>query len=351
MIPRSETAVQSGNIETRHDEAPADNRVANWQRVLQDASLSAPALLERLGLSAHKMALADRGGRQFPLRVPPAYLQQIRAGDPHDPLLLQVLPRLAEDTTVTGYGTDPVGDLSAQQQPGLLHKYHGRVLLTLTGACAIHCRYCFRRHFPYAEANPSRQHWEQTLDYLRRDDSVNEVIFSGGDPLSLPDQKLAALAADLATIPHLKRLRIHSRMPAVLPERITPALLDWLTGLSLKPVLVVHINHAREIGPAAADGLRTLHRAGIHLLNQAVLLKGVNDSVAAQRELSETLFAHDVLPYYLHMLDAVDGAAHFNVDDATARNLMTALRCELSGFLVPRLVRETSGTPYKMPLL
>ena len=351
MIPRSETAVQSGNFETEHNETPAENRVSSWQRVLQASSMSAPALLERLELAAHDLALADKGEQQFSLRVPPAYLQQIRVGDPQDPLLLQILPQQAEDVAVAGYGSDPVGDLSAQQQPGLLHKYHGRVLLTLTGACAIHCRYCFRRHFPYAEANPSRQHWDQTLDYLRRDGSINEVIFSGGDPLSLPDEKLAALARDLERVRHLKRLRIHSRMPAVLPERITPALIDWLSGLTLKPVLVVHINHAREIGPATADGLRALHRAGIHLLNQAVLLKGVNDSVAAQRELSETLFAHDVLPYYLHMLDAVDGAAHFNVDDDTARDLMTALRSELSGYLVPRLVRETGGAAYKMPLL
>lgn len=350
MIPRSETAVQSSSIETGH-ESSADNRVPDWQRVWRDSRLSAPALLERLGLSTPGMALADEGSRQFPLRIPPAYLQQIRPGDPHDPLLLQILPQQAEDEAVAGYGADPVGDLDAQQQPGLLHKYHGRVLLTLTGACAIHCRYCFRRHFPYNDANPSRSHWEQTLDYLRRDDSINEVIFSGGDPLALPDTKLASLSAGLDAIPHLKRLRIHTRMPVVLPERITPALIDWLTSLRLKPVLVVHINHAREIGPAAATGLQALRRAGIHLLNQAVLLKGVNDTVAAQKELSETLFAHDVLPYYLHMLDAVAGAAHFNVDDNTARHLLTALRSGLSGYLVPRLVRETAGMPYKMPLL
>lgn len=349
MIPRSESTVQSGCIDddNSRDSQPADH----WQTILQQSALPVGDLLDRLDLDPVSVELAEAGLRQFPLRVPPAYLEQIRPGDPDDPLLRQVLPQAREDSSPAGFGPDPVGDLASQQQPGLLHKYRGRVLLTLTGACAIHCRYCFRRHFPYAEANPSRRHWDQTLDYLRRDNSINEVIFSGGDPLSLPDQKLVALSADLATIPHLKRLRIHSRMPAVLPERITPALIDWLTGLSLKPVLVVHINHAREIGPAAADGLRTLHRAGIHLLNQAVLLKGVNNSVSAQRELSETLFAHDVLPYYLHMLDAVDGAAHFNVDDDTARSLMTALRCELSGFLVPRLVRETSGTPYKMPLL
>lgn len=308
-------------------------------------------LLQRLQLDNEHPPLADKGAAGFPLRVPPAYLGQIRAGDPHDPLLRQILPLAAEDNPTAGFGFDPVGDLQSQKEPGLLHKYHGRVLLTLTGACAIHCRYCFRRHFPYAESNPARGAWSGVLQYLQHDTSISEIIFSGGDPLSLPDHRLAGLTGGLQRIAHLKRLRIHSRMPVVLPERITDTFIDWLTGLALKPVLVVHINHAREIGNAAADSLRALHEAGIHLLNQAVLLKDVNDSVEALADLSEKLFDNDVLPYYLHLLDAVDGAAHYEVEERAAAHLLNGLRMRLPGYLVPRLVREDAGMPYKMPVL
>lgn len=339
MIPRSESIVQS------------DRPDSDWQKAMQQSSLPLAELLDRLGLAESDIKLAGTGLRQFPLRVPPAWLAQIRPGDPDDPLLKQILPLAAEDRPVAGFGSDPVGDLQAQKQPGLLHKYHGRVLLTLTGACAIHCRYCFRRHFPYAASTPTRTAWDGVLEYLQQDQSVNEVIYSGGDPLSLTDSRLLQLTSDLERIPHLKRLRIHSRMPVVLPERITDELINWLQGLTLRPVLVVHINHAREISNSAAQALQTLHSAGIHMLNQAVLLKGINDSAAALAELSETLFENSVLPYYLHMLDAVDGAAHFNVPDDTATTLIKDLRTMLPGYLVPRLVRETAGAPYKTPLL
>lgn len=339
MIPRSESIVQS------------DSSADHWRKILQQSILPAAELLNRLGLGNADIPLAETGLRQFPLRVPPAYLGQIRHGDPDDPLLRQILPLAAEDRPTPGFGLDPVGDRQSQKQPGLLHKYHGRVLLTLTGACAIHCRYCFRRHFPYAESTPSRSAWNSVLEYLHNDSSITEVIFSGGDPLSLPDTRLAQLVADLEHIPHISRLRIHTRMPVVLPERITPVFIGWLAGLSLKPVLVVHVNHPREISTAAADSLRALHNAGIHMLNQSVLLKGVNDSAATLAELSERLFENDVLPYYLHLLDTVDGAAHFNVADSEARELITNLRTVLPGYLVPKLVREIAGAPYKMPLL
>lgn len=339
MIPRSQASVQSTDGDSDH-----------WQARLRQSTMTAAQLLARLQIEPPP-ALAARGQDQFPLRVPPAFLARIRRGDPHDPLLRQVLPLAAEDSEVAGFSHDPVGDGAAQKQPGLLHKYHGRVLLTLTGACAIHCRYCFRRHFPYAEANPARGAWQQTLDYLRADSSITEVILSGGDPLALTDARLAAMAADLGAIKHLKRLRIHSRLPVVLPERITEELLDWLTASRLKPVLVIHSNHANEIGPEAAAALQRLHRRGIHLLNQAVLLAGVNNNARALIDLSETLFENNVLPYYLHMLDAVAGAAHFNVSDAAAGELLEQLRTRLPGYLVPRLVREASGEPYKTPLL
>lgn len=322
-----------------------------WRALLRDATMTPAELLQRLDLPPETAGFIENVNRQFPLRIPPAYLAQIRPGDPDDPLLKQILPLAAEATPVPGYSQDPVGDLAAEKQSGLLHKYEGRVLLTLTGACAIHCRYCFRRHFPYAGSNPSHSAWRRTVDYINRDSSIKEVILSGGDPLSLDDDRLASIAADLAGIEHLKRLRIHTRLPVVLPERITDELIAWLTGNRLKTVIVLHVNHANEIGAAAAVALARLHAAGIHLLNQSVLLKGINDNAETLCALSETLFEHDILPYYLHQLDAVQGAAHFAVPDNEAIELMQQIRQRLPGYLVPRLVREVAGEPYKLPLL
>lgn len=339
MIPRTQHAMQSTGQSDR------------WQSRLRDAVITPAELLQRLNLSVESAGFIDGVNREFPLRVPPAYLAQIQPGDPDDPLLKQVLPTVAEAIAAPGYGSDPVGDLDAQKKPGLLHKYRGRVLLTLTGACAIHCRYCFRRHFPYAEANPSRAAWREVLDFIAGDKSITEVIFSGGDPLSLTDTRLAAMASDLAGIDHLKRLRIHTRLPVALPERVTDDLISWLTNSRLKPVIVIHVNHPNEIGPSAAAALARLHAAGIHLLNQSVLLKGINDHADTLAMLSEGLFEHDVLPYYLHQLDAVEGAAHFAVPDAEALALMETLRERLPGYLVPGLVREVTGAPYKLPLL
>lgn len=339
MIPRTPAAVQS--IEP------------DWQRQLQQAPLTPAELLAKLGLTRQGLEnpQAPAARQPFPLRVPPAYLARIRPNDPDDPLLRQILPRAEENQNRPGFSDDPVGDRAAEKRPGLLHKYHGRVLLTLTGACAIHCRYCFRRHFPYADSNPSRGQWQATLDYIRSDDSIREVIFSGGDPLTLSDARLAEMATALSDIPHLKRLRVHSRLPLVLPDRITDDLLEWLTGSHLQAVMVVHCNHANEIGIEAGAALQRLHERGVHLLNQSVLLAGVNDRADALINLSETLFENHVLPYYLHRLDPVTGAAHFEVGDERARELMDAMLCALPGYLVPRLVREVSGAPYKMPLL
>lgn len=322
-----------------------------WQQAYQNASLSAEDLLKTLRLDADEIQLSRAGLAQFGLRIPPAFLRQIRPGDPDDPLLRQVLSLANEDREVAGFATDPVGDLAAQKQPGLLHKYHGRVLLTLTGACAIHCRYCFRRHFPYAESNPAHSVWQKTLDYISNDVSLREVIFSGGDPLSLSDSRLASLTEDLQQIPHLKRLRIHSRMPVVVPERVTDGLLEWLNAMRLKPVIVVHTNHAQEIGAPAAAALQRLHHAGIHVLNQSVLLKGVNDTAAALIALSETLFDNHVLPYYVHMLDPVAGASHFAVDKQRVFAIYEFMRQRLPGYLLPKLVREVAGAPYKLPVL
>jgi EF-P beta-lysylation protein EpmB len=251
---------------------------------------------------------------------------------------------------VEGFGDDPVGDRDASALPGLLHKYKGRVLLTLTGGCAVHCRYCFRRHFPYGEENPGRGQWQGAIDYIQAHPEIDEVIFSGGDPLLLDTPQLQRLTDRLAGLTQLKRLRIHSRLPLVLPERIDTPFLSWLTGLPWHTVIVTHANHPRELAQPQAGALRQLTEAGTTLLNQSVLLRGVNDAVATLEQLSKTLFHHGVLPYYLHQLDRVSGAAHFEVSDGQAVALLEELRTRLPGYLVPRLVREHQGGACKQPL-
>ena len=303
-------------------------------------------LLRGLGLPVSLLPAALQAGSGFRLRVPRGFVARIRPGDPDDPLLRQILPLEEELVAVPGYSSDPLAELEAMPEPGVLHKYQKRVLLTMTGACAVHCRYCFRRHYPYSDANPTRT-YRQTLDYLRRQEDVNEVILSGGDPLTLSDRRLADLVTELEAIPQLQRLRIHSRVPVVLPERVNPELLAWMNTTHLQVVLVIHSNHANEIDAGVAAAMQELHSAGITLLNQSVLLRGVNDQAATLVDLSEKLFAAHVLPYYLHQLDPVMGAAHFSVDDRKARTLMEEVRNSLPGYLVPRLVRELPGHPSK----
>jgi EF-P beta-lysylation protein EpmB len=285
------------------------------------------------------------------VRVPRGFIARMRHGDPADPLLLQVLPQAAELGDVPGFGRDAVGDLAARAAHGVLHKYDGRALLIATGSCAVNCRYCFRRHFPYAEETAAGNRWSSALDHLRNDHSISELILSGGDPLSLSTPKLAELTAALLDLPHIRRLRIHTRLPVVLPERVDGELVDWLAGLRLQRVVVVHANHPREIDASVVAACKALHHAGATLLNQSVLLRGINDDVGVLADLSERLFAAGVLPYYLHQLDRVAGAAHFEVTDGAALDLMEVLRQRLPGYLVPRLVRETAGAPYKEPVV
>jgi EF-P beta-lysylation protein EpmB len=319
-----------------------------WQAELARAVREPAELLALLGLGAEWLVAARAAATRFPLRVPRPFVARMRRGDPHDPLLRQVLPLAAEGVEAPGFVNDPVGDLASMAVPGLLHKYAGRVLLTATGACAVHCRYCFRRHFPYAAANAAADGWRAALAAIAADPSVHEVILSGGDPLTLADARLAELAAALAGIAHVERLRLHTRLPIVLPERVTGELLAWLTGTRLAPVVVVHANHANEIDAAVRTGLARLRAAGVTVLNQSVLLRGVNDDVAALAALSEALFAAGALPYYLHLLDRVQGAAHFEVEEAAAQRLMAGLNARLPGYLVPRLVREVPGAPGKV---
>ena len=319
-----------------------------WRQALAEAVTQPAELLALLGLTEEPAGAA--AAHQFGLRVPRGFIARMRPGDRHDPLLMQVLPDAIECRMADDYRTDPLDEAAAMAAPGLLHKYRGRALLTLTGACGIHCRYCFRRHYPYAEANPAGQHWEQARAYITADQSLHEIILSGGDPLSLPDARLANLVAELAAIPHLRRLRIHSRLPVVLPERITDELLEWLTGTRLRSVLVVHANHPNEIDAEVRAGLHRLGAVGVPVLNQSVLLRGINDDADILCALSEALFEAGALPYYLHQLDKVQGAAHFAVEDTRARALLGEIRARLPGYLVPRLVREQAGEPAKTPL-
>lgn len=321
-----------------------------WQQSMAEAISDPVELLSILELPAETLDANHAAAQDFTLRVPRNFVARMKKGDPADPLLRQVLPIGDESTVTAGYLPDPVGDLQAMPIPGLLHKYHGRVLLVATGACAVHCRYCFRRHFPYGEANPAPAAWQQAINYIAADKTISEVILSGGDPLVLPDHRLASLVSQLNAIPHLRRLRIHTRLPIMLPERINGDLLTWLTATPLQCVMVIHANHANELGADTAQALRELRQTGVMMLNQAVLLRGVNDDVEALAGLSETLFAMGVLPYYLHMLDKVQGSAHFDVPEDAAHNLMIALQSRLPGYLVPRLVREIRGAPAKISI-
>jgi EF-P beta-lysylation protein EpmB len=321
----------------------------DWRELWRSAVTDADELLGMLGLAhlAGRLPPADAG---FALRVPRGFVARMRPGDPGDPLLLQVLPQLAELDRAPGFATDAVGDLAAREARGVLHKYHGRALLIASGSCAVNCRYCFRRHFPYGDEIAAAGQWRQALEHLRRDETIGELILSGGDPLALATAKLEELARGLAGIPHVTRLRIHTRLPVVLPERIDDAFAGWLAALPLQKVVVLHANHANEFDAAVDAACARLHGAGATLLNQSVLLRGVNDDAGALAALSERMFAAGVLPYYLHQLDRVQGAAHFEVDDARALALLERLRARLPGYLVPKLVREVGGDPSKRPL-
>ena len=322
-----------------------------WQQLLADAITDPAELCAVLGLDPALILPALQAAKGFALRVPRGYVARIRHGDPTDPLLLQVLPLASELEEAHGFVSDPVGDMDRRAAPGLLHKYHGRALLVATGACAVHCRYCFRRHFPYGEESALQQGWRPALERLRADTSINEVILSGGDPWSLSDRRLKQLTDALQTLPHIRRLRVHTRYPIVLPERVDCGLLDWLQSVRLQKVVVMHANHAREIDASVRQACARLSAAGVTLLNQAVLLKGVNDDAQILAELSEALFETQVLPYYLHVLDKVQGAAHFDITEARALQLHQDLTARLPGYLVPRLVREIAGAPAKSAVI
>jgi len=315
-----------------------------WQAELDQAVCSPRELCRLLDLPAAVADQAERALGGFPMLVPAVYLARFKPGDPNDPLLLQVLPRLEECARVPGFEPDPLGEADSPH-PGLLAKYQGRSLIVTTGACGVHCRFCFRRYFPYQGHGESfaADRWESALASIVADESLSEVILSGGDPLVLPDNALAGLAGRLARISHLSRLRIHTRLPVVVPARVTDELLAWLRGTRLVPLIVVHVNHPREIDGDVAAALGRLVDAGVPVLSQSVLLRQVNDSVEVLETLCRRLVDLRVMPYYLHQLDRVAGAAHFQVPEPEGRQIIAELRSRLPGYAVPRYVRETPG--------
>ncbi len=318
-----------------------------WKKELANAHTSALDLLRRLNLESH-IDLADEQP-DFRCQATESYIKKMQAGNINDPLLRQVLPLSVENCRHTQKPgtTDPVGDISATASPGLLHKYHGRALLISTGACAIHCRYCFRRHYPYQQSSCNSSAVNEACDYLKQHTEIDEIILSGGDPLVLDNKKLSSLIRKLETVTQLKTLRIHSRLPVVLPDRINSGLLQLLQSTRYNVVMVIHSNHANELQQTEYTKLHALHSAGITLLNQSVLLKGINDNADSLTALSKRLFECRTLPYYLHLLDPVNGAMHFDIDRNHALELITQMRQQLPGYLVPRLVQEIAGKQAK----
>ena len=328
----------------------------SWQTAMKRAIRSSEVLADHLGLSQAFRERIGRGsgGDAFPVFVPLEFLSRMRPGDEHDPLLRQVLPLPEEADEATGFTTDPVGELNglppASLAVGLLQKYHGRALLVTSGACGVHCRYCFRRHFPYDTVPHGSAAWDRPLALLAADRSIDEVILSGGDPLVLTDPALETLIERIAEVPHIRRLRIHSRMPIVIPQRITDAMLAMLSETRLAPWMVVHANHPAELDGATLTALGRLVDAGIPVLNQAVLLRSVNDAPETLEQLCRKLVDHRVQPYYLHQLDRVAGAAHFEVPESRGREIVEQLRSRLPGYAVPTYVVEQAGEASKTPL-
>jgi len=325
-----------------------------WQKSLSQAIRNPKELISRLNLPENLLEPALRSVQLFPLMVPRSYLNRIEQGNPEDPLLKQILPLDLENETVQGFSNDAVGDLNVRQTPGLLHKYQGRALLMVSGVCAVHCRYCFRRHYPYGEEPRTLAEWEPVWEALHSDTSIHEVIFSGGDPLLLTDIRLRELCERISEIPHVKRLRVHSRLPIVLPDRIHAGLLEMFQQFAASGMIVwmvIHANHPNEIAGDAEIAIRNMLQAGIPILNQSVLLKGINDNADTLVQLSEKLINLGVIPYYLHQLDRVTGVAHFEVAEEQGKELIRELRTRLPGYAVPQYVREITGESHKISLL
>jgi len=315
----------------------------SWQQQLAQAIRQPNDLLEYVGLMADSIGYSQQAIEQFPVRVPHVFADRIQKNNPDDPILRQVFPYIDEENNCQGYVNDPLAESNVQPVQGLLQKYNSRVLSITTGACAIHCRYCFRRHFPYQDASTNGTHLKQSLDYIQSDDSIKEVILSGGDPLTLSDRRLVEICQGISKIDHVKRIRFHTRIPVVLPARLSVELMSALSNTGKALIFVLHINHANEIDNSVIDNIKLLHQFNVLVLNQSVLLKGINDTTESLITLSECLVKHQVTPYYLHLLDPVAGAAHFNVNEQQAQDLIRQMHRTVSGYLIPKLVKEEAG--------
>ena len=333
--------------------------IPTWQKELRQCVTNPTELMQLLELdpavwtkkASQQRALQQIVSQQFPLKVPRPFITRMTKGNPEDPLLKQVLPVLSETITNSGYSRDPLAEQNRHQPAGMIKKYHGRVLLIVSGHCAINCRYCFRRHFPYREHRLNRQQWLNIIADIAADSTISEVILSGGDPLAVSDNQLTWLTQEIAAIPHIKRLRVHTRLPVVIPSRIDASCIAWMKNTRLQTVVVLHINHANEIDCQLTTAVAELRQAGVTLLNQTVLLKGINDHADDLTELSERLFSVGIMPYYLHLLDKVDGAKHFDTSEADAKKIYRQLLSQLPGYLAPKLVREVPDMAYKLPLI
>ena len=329
----------------------AQHFAKNWQQQLSEAFTTIEDLCEYLELNPIDLPISQTASKRFAMRVPLSFAASMEKGNPNDPLLRQVLPINDEIVDYPGFSNDPVGDIQAVVQPGILHKYHGRVLLINTGSCAINCRYCFRRNFPYNELQLSKQQESGAIDYIKSEPSITEVILSGGDPLLLSDARLEQLIKQLDAIDHIKRIRIHSRLPIVLPARVTDELVKTLTNSSKQMIFVVHANHSNEINARVVTAFNLLKNKGVTLFNQSVLLKGVNDNATTLCGLSEQLFANGIIPYYLHLLDKATGTGHFEVSEYEAKLLIEQVQNTLPGYLAPKLVKEQAGYKAKQYVL
>ena len=326
---------------------PHPNHIENWQESLSDLITNPSELLAIAKLDPENSRFSRLAAQDFPLKVPRQFAALIKPGDWNDPILAQIWPTVDENTDSSSYSYDPLKEAKFAPETGLLHKYKNRVLLITAPHCAINCRYCFRRHFNYQVNSPSQIEWKYAFNYIRRNKDIEEVIFSGGDPLALSDRHLTWLIGQVDGIPHVTTLRIHTRLPIVIPQRITRKMLEKLKDSRLKIVLVTHCNHANELTRTTQTAFVKLRETGVLLLNQSVLLAGVNDNALILAALSKKLFSQNILPYYLHMPDAVQGTQHFEVTEKKAARIINDLRALLSGYLVPTLVREDPGASSK----
>jgi L-lysine 2,3-aminomutase len=318
-----------------------------WQSLLKENITSLGELLDAVGIPEQNRAEVGLQDYGFPVMVPRHFVSLIEKGNLNDPLLKQVLPLPQEGQVSSGFITDPLQEKQFTPVAGCLHKYQGRVLIITSGRCAINCRYCFRRHFPYGDHQITQEKWQAILTYIRHDASIREVIFSGGEPFIVSDASLSSYMTSLEDIEHVDTVRFHTRMLITLPQRMGESFFHWVSHTKKKIVIVVHVNHANELHPILQPLLRRLAEHGVTLLNQSVLLRDVNDTVDRLEALSRKLFQYGILPYYLHQLDPISGAQHFNVPREQGLALHRALRERCPGYLIPKYVVELAGLPYK----